>query len=76
VVASSMRRKWVIWSKSPKNLTTRFYNQRISVGPDCGGFEKLADFYFKTEEALIRLCSLRIQAVVSNCSFTFSPATC
>jgi len=75
VVASSTSRSFVMMVLVPgKYLTTRCGDQRISVGPDCGGLQRRTRFYFVSEKALIRLCSLRIQAMVSNRSFTLSPA--
>ena len=41
-------------------------NQRIGIGPDCGGLERQSCFYFKTRNVRRRNCSLRIQTLVSN----------
>jgi hypothetical protein len=75
VVASSTSRSFVmvVWVPG-KYLAIRCDDQRISIGPECGGLPKRTRFYFVWEKGLIRRCSLRIQAVVSNCSFTLSPA--
>ena len=75
VVASSTRRRFVMMVWVPgKFLTTRSGDQRISVRPDCGGLQRRTCFYFCRRKVLTRPCSLRIQTIVSNRTFTLSPA--
>jgi hypothetical protein len=47
---------------------------QINVGPHCGGLKTRTCLYFVGQKALIRLYSLRIQAMVSNRRATLFPA--
>ena len=85
VVASSNKRSFVmmVWIPGKKGLATRVWqqglssssgDQRTGVGPDCGGLQRRVCIYFRSREAPVRLCSLRIQGIVSNGAFTLFPA--
>ena len=69
VVASSRNRSFVMmvsvsWKFLAAGLSTSSGDQRISVRPDCGGFQTRTCLYFRRREVRKRGCSLRIQAAV------------
>ena len=78
VVASSKSRSFVMMAFVPgkflaAGLSTSSGDQRISVRPDCGGFQTGTRIYFRQREVRVRRCSLRIQTVISNCRFALAP---
>ena len=54
-------------------LSTSCGDQRTCVRPDCGGLHARTRIYFRQREVRISACSLRIQAIISNCSLALSP---
>ena len=59
-----------VWQQG---LSTNSGDQRTSVRPDCGILQTRTCIYFRHREFRIRLCSLRIQAIVQDRSFCIFP---
>jgi hypothetical protein len=84
VVASSTRRRWVmlvgilekILAAEQVCRTLRHGDERLIIGPDCGGRKNANPIYFIGAMGCMRCRSLRIQTMVSNHGFTLSPAPC
>ncbi len=59
-----------VWQQG---LSTNSGDQRPSVRPDCGILQTRTCIYFRHREFRIRLCSLRIHTIISNCNVAFFP---
>jgi len=59
--------------KSGFRRTFRRVDQRLIVRPDCGGLQNANAIYFDSITGCMRSCSLRIQTMLSNRTFTLSP---
>ena len=64
VVASSMRRRFVICSESREVLKSA--DQQPSVRPDCGAAQTLIRIYFSGHSTWMHQCSWRIQGTLSR----------
>ncbi len=60
-----------VWQQG---LSTNSGDQQTSVRPDCGVLQTGTGIYFRRREVRMRVCSLRIQTIISNCRFAFSPS--